>query len=88
MELWDDISTEKMNALYCKMQNAKCKGARAEHRVSLERYAERRMLSTNVKCKGVRAETSEGRDERTAGGYFLRFSRLAIYTLTPKTLPA
>ena len=26
MELWDDISTEKMNALYCKMQNAKCKG--------------------------------------------------------------
>ncbi len=51
MELWDDISTKKMNALYCKMQNAKCKGVRAEHRVTLERYAERRMLSNVVQMQ-------------------------------------
>ena len=42
---------------YCKMQNAKCKGVRAEHRVTLECYAERRMLSTKSNAKtGGRSE--------------------------------
>ena len=58
------------------LDEVKCKGVSAERRVSLERYAERRMLSNVVQI------------QRTAGGYFLRFNRLAIYTLTPKMLPA
>ena len=33
------------------LQNAKCKGVRAEHRVTLERYAERRMLSNVVQMQ-------------------------------------
>ena len=40
---------ENLQALL--LQNAKCKGARAERRVSLERYAERRMLSTKSNAK-------------------------------------
>ena len=58
MELWDDISTEKMNALYCKMQRSE---SRAES--SLSSYAERRMLSTKSNAK----EHGENPIQRTAG---------------------
>ena len=75
-----------MNALL--LQNAKCKMQRSESRAenSLSGYAERRMLSNVVQMQRT-AGVGKYKEPQECG-YFLRFSRLDIYTLTPKMLPA
>ena len=40
------------------LQNAKCKGVRVERRVTLERYAERRMLSNVVQMQRSESRAS------------------------------
>ena len=46
------------------------------------------LLLQNAKCKMQRNTAKIQYKEPQECGYFLRFNRLDIYTLTPKMLPA